>query len=82
MLVKKLLVSEPLHLVLGENPLGGAVGVRAGDVVGSLHHLKRDVLLHALFAKRAATLVELDHSRSGAVVAANLAKHIVLGVNS
>ena len=48
MLVKELLVSEPLHLVLAEHALSGAVGVRAGDVVGSLHHLERDVLLHAL----------------------------------
>ena len=48
MLVKELLVSEPLHLVLAEHALSGAVGVRAGDVVGSLHHLERYVLLHAL----------------------------------
>ena len=48
MLVKELLVSEPLHLVLAEHPLSGAVGVRARDVVGALHHLECDVLLHAL----------------------------------
>ena len=48
MLVKELLVSEPLHLVLAEHPLSGEVGVGARDVVGALHHLERYVLLHAL----------------------------------
>ena len=48
MLVKEFLVSKPLHLVLGEHPLSWAVWIRARDVVRPLHHLKRDVLLHAL----------------------------------
>ena len=32
----------------GDDDLGRAVRVRARDVVGSLHHLERYVLLHAL----------------------------------
>ena len=48
MFVEELLVGEPLHLMLVEHPLHRAVRVRAGDVVRPLHHLKGDVLLHAL----------------------------------
>lgn len=47
-LVEELLVGEPLHLVLGEDALGRALGVRARDVVRPLHDLEGDVLLHAL----------------------------------
>ena len=73
----------------GDDDLGWAVRVWARDVVGSLHHLERYVLLHALqqgifkvmfalsqndlFAKGAAALVQLDHGGGGAVVAADLA---------
>jgi len=72
-LVEELLVREPLHLVLGEHSLSWAIRVRTRDVVGALHHLERYVLLHALFAKGAAALVQLDHGGGGAVVAADLA---------
>ena len=34
-----------------------------------------------LFAKGAAALVQLDHGRGGAVVAADLAQHVVLGIH-
>lgn len=61
MFVHQIFAGKSLHLVLVEDSLLETVRIGAGNVVGSLHHFKRYVLLDALLAESASAILQLDH---------------------